>query len=92
MGNASIAAKPGVRTTELWGKVILQAVLVLNALFDLGIQISDDLAIGIAGIMESAYSISRAMSKRVGSTAETERLLQALMEAIEKTPHKPNQP
>ena len=79
---ASAAARPGIRTSELWGKVIIQAILVLNAIFNLGIQVDDELALGIAGLMESAYSISRAMSKRPTAGVEMEKLAMAIATAL----------
>jgi len=54
----------GIRTSELWSKVAVQLVLVLNALFGLGINISDEVALILASVMETAYTVARAWSKR----------------------------
>lgn len=60
--------RPGIKTTELWGKIFVQGILLANALFGLGIAINDDVALAIVGLMETVYSISRALAKRAGAT------------------------
>lgn len=76
--------KPGTRTTELWGKVVIQVVLIINALFGIGIEIDDELALGIAGLMESSYAISRGIAKRQAPAlaVEIEELAAAVAKVI----------
>lgn len=60
----SRARAPGLKTTEFWGKSIVQVVLLLNAVFDLGLSIDDEYALALAGIMETAYAGFRNWAKR----------------------------
>lgn len=64
MSTAANDPRPGSRTTELWGKVVVQAVLLINTLFNLGIEIDDQMALALVGLMETAYAISRGIAKR----------------------------
>lgn len=56
--------KPGIKTTEFWGKLILQLVLVINSIFGLGIEMSLEQSLTIAGALEAVYAISRGIAKR----------------------------
>jgi hypothetical protein len=79
--------KPGLQTTELWGKAIVQAIVLANALFDLGLDISDELALGIVGLLEMGYALSRSITKRAGAQAPTpDALAAAMVRAIGATP------
>lgn len=56
--------KPGLHTTEFWGKSLVQLVLVLNQVFGLGLVISDEAALTIVAGLEAAYSVGRSMAKK----------------------------
>lgn len=55
--------RPGVQTTEFWGKSLLQLVLILNALFGLGIELDDQTAFTIVAGIEGAYALARGVTK-----------------------------
>ena len=61
-----VIVKPGIRSTEFWGKTILQMVLVLNALFGLGIEMDSATALQIAVGLEAVYGLARSIAKRPG--------------------------
>ncbi len=73
--------KPGIKTTEFWGKVVLQTILLVNMIADT-VVISDELAISIIASIEGLYMVWRQWSKN----AELQR--QAILErdAIEANP------
>ena len=57
--------KPGIKSSEFWGKVVVQ-VLALAALFglvDLDIESQEAVAFAVAGIVEAAYSVGRGIAK-----------------------------
>jgi hypothetical protein len=56
--------KPGVKTTEFWGKTLLQLVIILNMLFGLGIEMSAEQAMVIVGGLEGIYALVRGLVKR----------------------------
>lgn len=58
-----IVVKPGYLTTEFHGKCILQLALILNMMFDLGVDIDDATALTIVGGLEAIYSIVRGVVK-----------------------------
>lgn len=55
--------KPGIKTTEFWGKLVIQVTVALNAIFDLGIDITDEIAMAIIGGLEAIYNIVRGIVK-----------------------------
>ena len=61
--------KPGKKSTEFWGKTILQLVLVINAMLDLGIAVTPAESMQIAAALEAVYTLARGYAKR-GTTAE----------------------
>lgn len=61
--------KPGKNTTEFWGKLLIQLALLLNAWFDLGIEIDDETAMTIVGGIEGAYAVARGIAKKKPDTA-----------------------
>jgi hypothetical protein len=65
------AARSGLQTTELWGKLLVQVILLANALFGLGIDIPDELALQLVAGMEGAYTIGRAITKSRTGQATT---------------------
>lgn len=56
-------AKPGIKTTEFLGKTLIQLGLILNLLFDLGVEINDEAALTIVGGLEAIYNIVRGVTK-----------------------------
>lgn len=54
--------KPGIKTTEFWGKVVLQIILLVNMIAD-AVVISDELAISIIASIEGLYMVWRQWSK-----------------------------
>lgn len=58
------AVKPGVRSTEFWGKSLLQLVLILNMLFDLGIDLDEQASMTIVAGLEGIYALVRGIAKR----------------------------
>lgn len=57
--------KPGFTTSEFWGKLAVQllALLVLLGVLDIDAEGMDQIAIVVAGVVESAYAISRGWTK-----------------------------
>lgn len=43
----------------------MQAILVFNVVFKLGIEVDEEFALALAGLLETSYQISRAWSSRV---------------------------
>lgn len=67
--SAPAPVKPGLQTTELWGKLAIQVLLIANAMFHLGLQIDDQLTVQLVAGLEAAYTIGRAVTKaKAGST------------------------
>lgn len=60
----ALTQDPGYKTSAFWGKTALQVILIINVLFGLGMQIDDEFALALAGVMESTYAISRGISSR----------------------------
>lgn len=56
--------KPGMQTTEFWGKVLVQLALIANQMFGLGLVISDEAALTIVAGLEAAYGVGRSIAKR----------------------------
>jgi hypothetical protein len=85
MSTAATDPRPGSKTTEMWGKVVVQVVLLANALFNLGIEIDDQMALALVGFMETAYAISRGIAKMPAPEPKTEdraRRLEELLVAL----------
>ena len=61
--NDEVKPKAGIKSTEFYGKLIIQLVLILNALFGLGIEIDDMTAMTIVGGMEALYGVGRSITK-----------------------------
>lgn len=55
--------KPGLATTEFWGKSIIQLAILISMIFDLDIEITDAQALAIAGGLEAAYTVGRSFVK-----------------------------
>jgi len=68
---AASPAKPGIRTTEFWGKTLLQLVLILNMLFGLGIDLDHQTSMGIVAALEGVYNVTRGMAKKQPRTSAT---------------------
>jgi len=60
--------KPGIKSTEFWGKLLVQLVLLANSVFGLGIEISDADAILTVGALEGLYQIWRGIMKSRAAT------------------------
>lgn len=58
--------KPGMYSTEFWGKVVLQslALLTLIGVIDLGVEQQQAAAAAIVTLLEIGYQISRGNAKR----------------------------
>jgi hypothetical protein len=52
--------KPGYKTTEFWGKVVLQLITIIGALKG---TIDPDTATTATSILEGIYAIGRSVSK-----------------------------
>lgn len=76
------ARAPGYKTTEMWGKSILQAILVANVLFKLDLDIDNEFALALAGVLETGYAISRGISKRGAAVESAAEIRQAMREEI----------
>jgi len=57
----SAVTKPGYKTTEFWGKIIIQAITVLSSVQGL---VSPKWAVTITSVMEVLYGIQRALTKQ----------------------------
>lgn len=51
------------RNTELWGKCVIQAVLLINATLDIGIEVDDEMAVQLVAGIEAVYTIGRSVKK-----------------------------
>ena len=60
------SVKPGYKTTEFWGKLVLQAIVVLNmfAPEGSGREISPETGAAIVAGLEGLYGVIRAWVKR----------------------------
>jgi len=62
--------KPGVKTTEFWGKTIVQGSILLAMLTGVdGLEISPEVALGIVGFVEAAYAAARGWTKSAEAKA-----------------------
>lgn len=61
--------KPGVQTTEFWGKLIVQLVTVANIFLPEGhrLEVSDAQSMAIVGGMETFYMVCRSFVKGRGA-------------------------
>lgn len=57
------ATKPGYKTTEFYGKVLVQLVLAVNSIWGLGIECSDETSWVIIGGLEGLYTMWRSAIK-----------------------------
>ncbi len=55
--------KPGIKTTEFWGKTLLQLTIILNQIFKLGIELDNQTAMTIVGGLEAIYHVVRGVTK-----------------------------
>lgn len=62
--------KPGHKTTEFWGKVIVQAVMLVNMFLPAAHQlpVDDALAAKLVAGMEMAYQFARGIAKHGASS------------------------
>jgi hypothetical protein len=51
--------KPGCLSTEFWGKLIVQAVVLLNSRFDVAIDMDMQTAVTIVAGLEALYMVIR---------------------------------
>lgn len=66
--------RPGIITTQFWGKLLMQVAVLANQMFDLDIQLDDATAFTIVGGLEAMYQLWR-RSVRVRSEKATGRIL-----------------
>ena len=67
MIHKEVAVKSSVKSGELWSKLLLQAVLVANAIWDFGIEIDDTTALQIVGGIEALFQGGRPYVKRAAA-------------------------
>ena len=61
-------SKPGVRTSEFWGKTIVQASILLAMVTgNDSLEMSPEVAFGIVGFIEAAYAVARGWTKAAES-------------------------
>ena len=64
----NVAMKPGHKTTEFWGKTVLQFMLVLAVLFPgMGFEMEEQTAMVIAAGLEALYNTIRGVVKGIDS-------------------------
>jgi hypothetical protein len=56
--------KPGIQSTELWSKLLIQLVLILNKRLGLDLEIDGETALLIVGALEGLYQGGRPYVKR----------------------------
>lgn len=56
--------KPGIATTEFWGKSAIQMLLLVAMIFNLDVEITDAQVLSIVGGLEAAYTVGRSITKR----------------------------
>jgi len=69
---AEIRVKPGIASTELWSKLLIQLVLILNKKIGLGIDLDGETAMLIVAGLEGLYQAGRPLVKRAAYQARTE--------------------
>lgn len=55
--------KPGSKSTEFWGKLVVQAVVLLNSWFDVSVEMDLPTAVTIVAGMEALYMVVRGAVK-----------------------------
>ena len=55
--------RKGMQTSEFWAAQLTSVVLLMNAVFGLGIDIADDTAMTIVGGIQAAYALGRSIVK-----------------------------
>lgn len=55
--------KPGKTTTEFWGKLLVQAAVLLNSWFDIGVEMDLTQALTIVAGLEGLYMVVRGVVK-----------------------------
>jgi len=68
---AEVVVKPGIKSTELWSKLLIQLVLVLNRKLDLGIELDGETSMLIVAGLEALYQAGRPLVKRAAYQAQT---------------------
>lgn len=64
----AMETKPGMQTTEFWGKVVMQLLLIGNSLFNAHATLTSEQAMAIAAGMEALYGVSRSFAKGMAGT------------------------
>jgi len=63
MSTETTIAKPGIKTTEFWSSTITTALLIINAVADGPVEVTDGQTTALAAGIVAAYGIGRAIVK-----------------------------
>ena len=77
MTDITAGPTPGKTTTEFWSVALLQAFVILNQIFHLGIVITDEQAMTIVAGLTATYAVGRSTVKAFAKPASMTQSVQS---------------